>query len=234
MGEFDPLGNQDFQIAIDPNKPVILCDADEVIVYFVRPLEAYLAENGFSLDLSSYNLFGNIRHLSTNEVAHKELCIDLLKSFFDKRVDLCPPVDGAQKALKKLSQHAQIIVLSNVPFNARKGRERSLAANGMPFPVIANEGPKGPAVRTLLHNHKSKVFFIDDIASHHKSVAEHAGHVRRIHFVADPRLSKLLDNAEHAHARLNHWNEIENFILNHLQITPENEHQARRNTPSST
>ena len=217
MGEFDPLIKQDAGISINPNKPVILCDADEVLVYFIRPLESYLSENGFSLDLSSYNLFGNIRHVKTNEVAHKNLCVDLIKSFFDKRVDVCPPVPGAVQALRNLARHAQIFVLSNVPYQARKGRERSLAARGMPYPVIANEGPKGPAVRALLRNHKLPVYFVDDIPSHHKSVAEHANHVRRIHYVADPRLAKLLDKAEHAHTRLDHWNAIEEFIITDLE-----------------
>lgn len=221
MRKANPLDVDAIEIAIDPNKPVILCDADEVLVYFVRPFEEHLGNCGFYINLSSYSLFGNIRDIKTDAPASEDVCKGLLTSFFDTCVELCPPVAGAERALKNLAVHAQIIVLSNVPAKGRKGREQSLRAQGMPYRVIANEGPKGPAVQSLLHEHKSLAFFIDDIASHHKSVSKHAPHVRRIHFVADPRLGALIDKAEHAHARLNDWGAIEAFIMNDIAHPPQ-------------
>ncbi len=49
------------------------------------------------------------------------------------------------------------------------------------------------------------VFFVDDGPNHHKSVAEHAAEVRRLHMVADDRLAKLVGPAQHSHHRTDDW-----------------------------
>ena len=75
----------------------------------------------------------------------------------------------------------------------------------MGYPLVANIGEKGPAVGMLAERTAAPIYFIDDSPSHHTSVAREANHVFRLHFVANPRLAKLLDAAPDSHNRADDW-----------------------------
>lgn len=55
--------------------------------------------------------------------------------------------------------------------------------------------------------------FIDDIPSHHQSVAEHAPQVHRLHMVAEPALAPGVPPAPAAHARIDDWPEALTWIM---------------------
>ena len=203
-------------LALAPERPLIICDADEVLVHFVGPLQTFLEENGHRLVLESFRLFGNIRDAATGEALEKEPALELLDRFFAERVADCPPVAGAVEALRDLSGRAEIVVLTNVPLHARTARAAALSAQGMPYPLVANAGGKGPAVNALAALRQAPVIFIDDIPHNHASVAEHAATTYRIHFVADPRLQGLIGQAEHSHARIDQWPAARDHIAAHL------------------
>lgn len=198
------------EIAAD--RPLILADADEVLLQFAGPLTGFLNDSGYEIAFDSYRLNGNIRHLESGEVAARSEVIGLLDQFFAERVHLCPPVDGAVAAMKTLSARAQVVILSNVPEFARAARAESLASHGLDYPLVANVGPKGPAVRALTENLDAPALFIDDLPHNHQSVAAEAAGVHRIHFVADDRLRKLIAPAEHAHHRVDSWPEAQDYI----------------------
>jgi hypothetical protein len=205
------------ELALEGDRPLIICDADEVLVYFVEPLGAFLEERGCKLVLESFRLLGNIRHAESGEPLDKAAALELLNDFFTHRVADCRPVEGAVEALKELAERAQIVVLTNVPMHAREARAAALSAQGMDYPLVANAGRKGPAVTALSNKRQAPVVFIDDIPLNHASVAEHAETTHRIHFVADPRLRSLIEPAEHCHARIDEWPEAREYILAHLQ-----------------
>ena len=75
----------------------------------------------------------------------------------------------------------------------------------MPYPVIAGKGPKGPVVKDLLGDFSQTVVFIDDLPPNLTSVATETPQVKRLHFIADPRLAKLLPPARDAHRRIDDW-----------------------------
>ena len=79
----------------------------------------------------------------------------------------------------------------------------------MHYPLVANRGEKGPAVQKLAKEIKAPVFFLDDSPSNIQSVFEHADFVRCIHFVHDPRLSKLVEKAPNSCYRLDDWKTAE-------------------------
>ena len=59
-----------------------------------------------------------------------------------------------------------IVVLSNISPAQAPPRLRNLAAlPDFPFALIANTGPKGPAVKALAARGGKPVFFVDDIPS---------------------------------------------------------------------
>lgn len=203
-------------LELDRERPLVLSDADEVLLQFALPLENFLEEQGLYLDLTSFRLVGNIKMKDTHEAVDQQVVSALLGELFASRAGSFPAVPGAAEALAQLARWVQIVVVSNVPQGSRQARADSLKSHGMPYPLIANEGEKGPAVREIIARHKAPVIFIDDLPQNIASVATHAAHVHRIHFVADPRLRPLLDQAEHAHARIDEWPAALNHITAHF------------------
>ncbi|MBL4740418.1 MAG: hypothetical protein JKY12_05455 [Sneathiella sp.] len=204
-------------ITIQPDRPLIITDADEVLFHFMEGLEVFLEQQDMFFDWSSFALHGNIRHKKDKEPVDKEQIPTLLNQFFEEHCHTLPAAPGAAEHLELLSKNAQIVVLSNVPPKFAGLRRESLRKNGMDFPLIANIGSKGQVVKHLAQGMKCPVFFIDDIPMNHSSVSKHANHVERVHFIADKRLASLLGPAEHSSVRLDSWPEIHDhiqFILN--------------------
>ncbi len=193
------------ELSIATDRPLIVTDADEVLFLFMAAFERHLEDNGHYFDWSSFALDGNIRRHGDDAVADRDAVMALLNRFFDTRTGTLEPVPGASEALAALSRRAQVVVLSNVPWDRRAERRRALVHHGMDYPLIANVGPKGPAVGALARRVEAPVFFIDDGPNHHGSVAVHARAVRRVHMIADRRLAVLVGPAPDSHHRIDDW-----------------------------
>ena len=194
--------------SFEGGRPVLLVDADEVLLRFVEQLEVFFISKGYELRLTSFRLSGNIYDLNSGEAADPSQVRRLLKLFFEECVDDMVPVPGAAEALATLSGYFQIAVLSNVPEACRARREANLALHGIKYPVIANKGDKGPVVWQFMQRIKSQTVFIDDLPPQHSSVAAHCPASHRIHFVGDPRLAKMIEKAPDADVRLDHWHKV--------------------------
>ncbi len=203
-------------LRLDPARPLILCDADEVILQFVAGLEAFLTDEGYDLVLRSFRLHGNIFHRDSGEAAADETVSQLLTDFYAERQGLLEPVTGAPEALAGLSARAQIVILTNVALSNRPRREANLAQHGLAYPVIANEGVKGPAAARLSRGFAAPVFFLDDIPHNIVSVRAEVPQAVCIHVVADPRLAALLEPADGSDHRADRWDEIARLIHERL------------------
>ena len=192
-------------VALDPTRPLIVCDADEVLLQFLAGLERFLARQNFYLDLSSFRIHGNVKHRDTHEAAAEETVTQLIANFFESDTRHLEPVTGAAEALRDLSRRAQIIILSNLPESSRDARIANLSEHGMAYPVIAGKGPKGPVLRELIGSHSPPIVFIDDLPPNISSVAKETPHVRRLHFIADQRLARLMPASPDAHNRIDDW-----------------------------
>ncbi len=199
-------------LALTPGRPLLIVDADEVLFYFLRGLERFLVARELYFDWQSYALHGNIRRRRDDSPVEAEELHLLLQRFFADATEELDPVDGAAAALQRLKTRMQVVVLSNVPVLARQARERALVRHGMDFPLIANSGPKGPAVAALLRRVAAPAVFIDDIPHNHASVAKLAPECHRLHYVADTRLAALLGPAPDCHHRAASWSEIEDHV----------------------
>lgn len=208
-----PVAEQLAALVLTRGKPLVIVDADEVLFYFMRGLERFLEGRDLYFDWASYALHGNIRQRRDNAPVAAEILHPLLQRFFAEATEDLEPVEGAAQALAELSQTAQVVVLSNVPMPARSARIRALARHGMAFPLIANTGPKGPAVAAMLRQTRASAIFIDDIPHNHKSVAEMAPSAHRLHYIADTRLAALLGPAPDCHHRADTWPDM----LAHIQ-----------------
>lgn len=200
-----PVAEQLAVLPLQAGRPLLIVDADEVLFYFMRGLETFLASRELYFDWASYALHGNIRRRGDDSPVDAEILHPLLQRFFAEATEMMDPVEGAAEALTELGKAAQIVILSNVPMAARAARSRALARHGMPFPLIANSGPKGPAVAAMLRQTAAAAVFIDDIPHNHSSVAQMAPAVHRLHYIADPRLAALLGPAPDCHHRMESW-----------------------------
>lgn len=202
---------------LNPSRPILIVDADEVLLRFAEHLEDFFVCEGFELRLDSFQITGNVYEQASGLVASAETVKELIGAFFEKRVESVPPVAGAADALSALASDYQIAVLTNVPHHCRARREQALKELGFDYPVLSNAGAKGPAMKELSATTKAITAFVDDLPPHHASVAKHAPDVHRIHFVADPRLAALIDKAEHAHARIDEWQDLESYLTSLLR-----------------
>ena len=203
-------------LPILPDRPLIISDADEVILQFMTGLEKFLNSQGYWIDLSSYAIHGNVKKNNEDTPIPNENVTDLIKAFFSTHTETIEVVPEAPGVLQKLSDKSQIVILSNVPSASKEARIRCLTSQGVDFPVIANSGPKGPAVAALAARVDAPTFFLDDIPHHITSVAETAPDVRRIHFVADERLARLIQPAEHSDHRIDDWHELHDIIVGEI------------------
>jgi hypothetical protein len=200
-------------------RPLLICDADEVLLHFALPFTAFLDERGYTLSFRSFALTGNIIERNSNSVLEAGAVSVLVEAFFADRIETCPPVAGAAEALRSLASLCDIIILTNIAQAHRERRAQSLAKLGMPYPVISNSGPKGPAVQTLCLDREHPIVFIDDMPHHHRSVAKAAPHVQRVHFIANTQLQALAPEAPDAHQRFHSWEAALPPLTQILKIT---------------
>ncbi len=199
-------------LKLDPGRPLIVTDADEVIAYFIAGLERFLERNGYWLDLRSFAITGNIRRRGSDEISTQEQVKALLAEFFIHDTETLDPVTGAAEALRILNKRAQIIVLSNVPPSAHAARQRWLRRHDMDYPLVANAGSKGLPLRYLAEQINAPVFFLDDLPPHLDAVAEQTSCVHLLHFIADKRLAALVGPAQSCHLHTSEWPDAQAFI----------------------
>ncbi|MGC6522149.1 MAG: hypothetical protein ACON33_05240 [Candidatus Micropelagos thuwalensis] len=211
----EEISNQIETLELNPDRPLIISDADEVLLQFMRQFEIYLDRNDMWIDLSSFRLQGNIKYKGSDEAVDMTNR-NIIDDFFAAETLNFSPVEGAAEALNVLSKEAQIIVLTNLPLAQKNERQINLSKHGMDYPVIVGSGLKGPAVKSLGEKINAPLFFLDDIPHNINSVAEYVPTSGRIHMIADPRLSKLIGAAEGASARIDQWQEAQAWILDKL------------------
>ena len=211
----EEISNQIETLEVDPDRPLVISDADEVLLQFMRQFEIYLDRNDMWIDLSSFRLQGNIKYKGSDEAVDMTNR-NIIDDFFAAETLNFSPVEGAAEALNALSKEAQIIILTNLPLAQKSERQINLSKHGMDYPVIVGSGLKGPAVKSLGEKINAPLFFLDDIPHNINSVAEYVPTSGRIHMIADPRLSKLIGAAEGASARIDQWPEAQAWILDKL------------------
>lgn len=204
-------------LTLDTARPLIVSDADEVLFQFMAGLEAYLHRRGYEITLKSFAITGNVRHRETGTIVAPEDMRDLLGEFFEAETHKLEPVAGAAAALEALNPHAQIVILSNIPFAQADARAQSLAASGMPYPLVANAGLKGPAMAALAAKGGQPVFFLDDLPHNLQSVHEAVDDVHLIHFVADPRLRKMVPSPKAPHLSSGDWTHTAGHIADRIK-----------------
>jgi len=206
----DPLA-----VPLSAERPLLILDADEVLLKFVEGFDRFLRARDLFIDLTSYRLHGNVKRLDDHSPLI-DVEVTALLDEFRADLDSLVMVEGARETLNALQPFVQIVVLSNVVPAQADARLRNFESHGFNFPLVTNSGSKGAAVKALACKAGSPAFFVDDIPQHLASAAKHAPEVFRIHMIGDERLKPLLPPAEDAHLRAETWADAEAFIRGKL------------------
>ncbi|MEM6973123.1 MAG: hypothetical protein AAF577_09985 [Pseudomonadota bacterium] len=203
---------------IRPGRPLLVVDADEVLVAFSAHLARWLNSVGYELRLTRYELEGSIYALGDETPVAFEAALSLIDAFFEDETVHQQPLAGAVEALERLRREAQVVVLTNIPRPARDDRVTNLLSHGLDIPVIANQGGKGRALAIMAARAAAPSAFIDDSPHQIVSAARHAPDMGRIHFRGSPFIQPVLQAVEGDHDTAASWPEAETMIRRHLAL----------------
>lgn len=200
------------------SRPLLISDCDEVLLHMVAHFADWLDEaHGIRFDVESGDFATALTRNDGGELIATEQVWPLLDGFFRGEMHRQTLVPGALDALGRIGEVADIVILTNLGDEAHPWRVAQLAAHGIDHEVICNRGGKGVPARAIIERHQaSATAFVDDLAVHHASVAEHAPEVWRLHMVAEPRLAPAVPRAEQAHVRIDDWPTACDWILDRL------------------
>jgi FMN phosphatase YigB (HAD superfamily) len=203
------------------SRPLIISDCDEVLLHMIVPFRDWLGEqHDIAFELGGRDFARSMTRAGTGDLVEPADVWRYLNLFFDGEMHRQSPIAGAVAALKALSEHADVVVLTNLLDHRQDTRTRQLAEHGLDLRVFTNQGPKGPALRAILNEYQpSRAVFIDDLAQHHGSVADLAPDVHRLHLCGEPLIAPHIDcahRAGHAHARIDDWASALPWLLDRL------------------
>jgi len=169
------------------DRPLIVCDIDEVVLEFVSPFMAFLDRHGHEWRTTSFRMTGNIYFKETGQAADATIVSDFLERFFGEHDAWQNPVEGALETLAEIeaSHAADILFLTAMPPRHHDRRRALLDRHGFAHPMIATENGKGETLAALMRHHPQKpVVFIDDLAPNHVSVLEAVPDALGLHLMA--------------------------------------------------
>lgn len=192
-------------------RPLLITDCDEVLLHMVSHFGDWLREE-HGCEFTVEHAFR--QPLTRNGVPlPREDIWPLLDGFFQTEMHRQTLVPGAGEALGKLSEQADIVVLTNLGHHFNEARAVQLAGHGIAHRVETNQGGKGdPVARLVAEFAPSVTVFVDDLGQHHASVAAAAPQVFRLHMIAEPALAAATPPAPAAHARIDDWNTAVGWI----------------------
>ena len=200
-------------------RPLLITDCDEVLLHMVAHFQDWLGEaHAIDFAFETGDFAGALTHRGSGAQVAEERVWPLLTDFFRGEMHRQTLVPGALEALGRIGEVADIVILTNLGDEAHGWRVEQLATHGIAHEVVCNQGGKGVPARAIIDQHRAGAsVFVDDLAVHHASVAQHSPETWRLHMVAEPRLAPAVSTAEHAHARIDDWQHATRWILDRLE-----------------
>lgn len=202
---------------LDPSMPLVICDVDEVLINLLDPLRSFLHDHDYTIDITSHSFGRTIKKRECGNPIEGKDIPQMVDIFFENCIEQLPFYEGALDALKTLEKKSQLLILTNLPHKFGNRRRDAMEKFGVNYPLITNQGEKGPMVKKLANATNAKVIFIDDTPAHHTSVAKYAPDVHRLHFIAHPELAAAVPMSKDAHERIDCWKDATDHILDVLQ-----------------
>lgn len=199
-------------------RPLLVSDCDEVLLHMVVPFRDWLDEaHHIHFDLVHGDWGEALRHKHDGTQVERGTVWNLLNGFFVTEMHRQQPIDGALDAISRISEVADIAILTNLMDHHNAARAAQLRAVGIHAPVHTNQGGKGEALARIIAEHQPSVtVFVDDLGHQHESVAELLPDVWRLQLVGEPILWPRVASSPAAHARIDDWASAEQWILSKL------------------
>lgn len=198
-------------------KPLIICDIDEVVMEFLDPFGAYLASVEHRLHADSFRLNGNIRRIADGVSATKEEVEAFQEAFYSSQDRWQTPVLGASDILAGLKDEADIVFLTAMPPRHQAVRRSLLDLHGFGYPMVATEEAKGPVAASLIGARGVPAVFIDDIAHNLHSVRENAPNCLLIHLMANDAFRALAPEPGQGVTKARDWQHAGALIRAHFK-----------------
>src|SRR5258706_5227926 len=92
---------------LTPGRPLLVVDADEVLLRFAAGFDSFLKRRGLYLDLTSYRLHGNVKRCA-DSTAMLDVEVTALLDEFRSELDWLEHVEGARDCLQRLAPRLDI------------------------------------------------------------------------------------------------------------------------------
>lgn len=201
------------------SRPLLISDCDEVLLHMVSHFDDWLGEeHGIDFAFESGQFADALTYRASGDVVPEDQVWPLIEGFFRDGMDRQTLVSGALEALGTIGEVADIVILTNIGDEAHHYRVAQLEKLGIRHEVVTNRGGKGRPAKSLVDQYGApRAAFVDDLAFQHKSVAKYNPDVWRLHMVAEPRLAPNIEDAQHAHARIDDWGTATGWLIDRLE-----------------
>lgn len=199
-------------------RPLLISDCDEVLLHMVVPFRDWLDEvHHIHFDLIHGDWGEALRHKHDGTQVERGHVWNLLNGFFKTEMHRQQAIDGAVDAINRISEIADIVILTNLMDEHNQSRAVQLRDVGIDAPVYTNQGGKGEALARIVERYNPSVtVFVDDLGHQHESVGETLPDVWRLQFVGEPILWPRVTTSAAAHARIDLWTDAEQWIRDRL------------------
>lgn len=214
-------------VATDPSqirlgdRPLIVCDIDEVVLEFLTPLTDFLRSHEYDLLPRSFRLHGNIVSRHDGSEMDREQFKVFHDLFFETQDLWQKPAERAVETLHALSADADIVFLTAMPPRHQGVRRKLLDRFDLHFDMIASEEPKGPIVARLHARRGLPVAFIDDIQRNLLSVADHVPECLLLNLIANADFKPFAPPPAGAIKPASDWTHAEALLREHFATAPE-------------
>lgn len=209
-------GNPEFDHVPLRDRPLVVCDIDEVVLEFISPFTRFLRANGHDLLPRSFRLHGNIVSLNDGTAPDNAAVSAYLEEFFRTQDQWQVPARRAAEALATISTEADVVFLTAMPPRHRPVRRALLDSFGLTFPMIATEEPKGPVLARLHGGRTQPVVFIDDIERNLRSVGEHIPDCMLLTMMANEEFRTFAPPPSNGIIGATDWDEASRLIRDHI------------------
>ncbi|OBZ96298.1 hypothetical protein ADU59_08120 [Pararhizobium polonicum] len=199
------------------DRPLIVCDIDEVVLEFLTPFRDFLRASGRDLLPRSFRLHGNVVQRDSGEPVADQMTTDLLEEFFVQQDAWQTPADRVVETLASLSADADIIFLTAMPPRHTGVRRALLDRHGLHYPLLASEEPKGPIIKRLHDARDVPLVFIDDILRNLQSVRTHAPECLLVNLMANADFRAMAPDPGDGILKADSWTDAAEIIRGHFR-----------------
>lgn len=198
------------------DRPLIVCDVDDVVLHFFAPFLSFIEAEGHEFLPRSFRLTGNIVSKASGIALEENEVHRLIEAFFQAQEQWQTPLDRVIDTLADFSRDADIAFLTAMPPQFSAQRRRLLDRLGLTYPLLASLQPKGPILRALHGARSLPVAFVDDMAHNLHSVRDHVESCLLINLKPDSVVHRMAPAASADIAQTSDWGHAASLIQAHI------------------